>query len=116
MAGRLGVAVTDALVSRGALEIADGVGEVTAEGRRFFDSFGLPRAARPASRRVYCRTCLDWSERRDHLGGCGSVPSCLVRSEALGWVARSAAGRALTLTNAGKRGFEKSFGIELEPT
>jgi DNA-binding transcriptional ArsR family regulator len=110
MAGRLAVAVADALTDKGYLVLADGAGLVTDEGRRFFCDFGLDIAAESRSRRPLCRTCLDWSERRPHLAGrIGS--SLLGRVLDLGWVARMPESRALRLTRAGEAGFHASFGL-----
>src|ERR1043166_9114636 len=68
LAGRAGVALADALVKRGHVVLSDDGGEVTPAGERFLCSFGVDLAP-PPSRRIYCRPCLDWSERRYHING-----------------------------------------------
>jgi len=107
MAGRLALAVADALVREGHVILADGAGIVTDEGRLFFSDFGIAvedlRARRPL-----CRTCLDWSERRPHIAGqlgAALLDKVLDR----GWVARTAESRALRLTRAGESGFAATF-------
>jgi hypothetical protein len=61
---------------------------------------------------VFCRPCLDWSERRPHLAG--TVGSALAsRCFELGWVARQRDTRALAITEAGRAGFSEAFGISL---
>ena len=40
---------------------------VTAAGARFLTGFGADLRSR--GRRIFCRPCLDWSERRYHVAG-----------------------------------------------
>ncbi|HET7881313.1 MAG TPA: helix-turn-helix transcriptional regulator [Acetobacteraceae bacterium] len=110
LAGRLAVALADALTARGHVALGADGGEVTDEGKRFLDDFG---AAPEPGRRVYCRPCLDWSERRPHLAGrVGSALAC--RCFELGWIARRRDTRAVSITDAGRTGFRDTFGIALD--
>jgi hypothetical protein len=62
---------------------------------------------------VFCRPCLDWSERRPHLAGrVGAALAC--RCFNLGWIARQRDTRAVAITAAGRDGFRERFGIELD--
>jgi DNA-binding transcriptional ArsR family regulator len=108
MAGRLGIALADALCEQGHIVLAGGAGVVTNKGRRFFSDFGIDLEAAPRSNRPFCRTCLDWSERRPHLAGQLGA-NLLDRSLGLGWVARVAGSRALKITVVGRRGFSTRF-------
>ena len=66
LAGRLGVALAEALSAAGHVALSPDGGEVTERGHAFLPGFG----AEPAQgRRVFCRPCLDWSERRPHIAG-----------------------------------------------
>jgi DNA-binding transcriptional ArsR family regulator len=112
LAGWLGVAISDALVKSNYVTLSDDGGEVTNEGRRFLESFGVALTAEPRSRRVYCRPCLDWSERRYHIAG-HIGREILARCLALGWLTRSRDHRAVTITAAGRAGLRATFGIEL---
>ncbi len=109
MAGRLGIALADALCAQGHVVLGDGVGRVTASGREFFCDFGIDLEA-GNSQRPLCRTCLDWSERRPHLAGKLGA-ALLGRVQALGWVAPVPNSRALRVTVAGQRGFAARFGL-----
>jgi DNA-binding transcriptional ArsR family regulator len=110
LAGRLGVALADALAARGHVALGTDGGEVTDQGQRFLDAFG---AAPPPGRRVFCRPCLDWSERRPHLAGrVGAALAC--RCFELGWIARQRDTRAVAITEAGRAGFRDHFGIILD--
>ena len=81
---------------------------LTPTGRRFFADFGIDLAALESGRRPVCRACLDWSERRSHLGGAlgAAILNRLIEKQ---WVRRDA-GRVLTFTREGAEGFDATFG------
>lgn len=109
LAGRLGVALADALAARGHVALGADGGEVTELGLQFLGEFGANPAA---GRRVFCRPCLDWSERRTHLAGrVGAALAC--RCFELGWIRRQRDTRAVAITQAGMEGFQETFGIAL---
>jgi DNA-binding transcriptional ArsR family regulator len=111
-AGKLGVGLTDALCAHGYVALSDEAGEVTERGVAFLEKFGVDLAAAHSRRRIFCRPCLDWTERRPHLGG--SVGALLAqRCFDLGWIERMREGRALTVTKAGRRGLSDTFGLSL---
>lgn len=109
LAGRLGVALSDALIDAGHVSLTADGGEVTSRGHSFLGDFG----AEPApGKRVFCRPCLDWSERRPHIAGrlgAALASRCLE----LGWLQRQRGSRALTITAAGSDGFASVFGIRI---
>jgi len=109
LAGRLGVALADALVARGAVILTPDAGEVTGPGRDLLNSLGISLETASRTKRLLCRPCLDWSERRLHIAG--ALGAALnARILALGWIERGK-GRAVTVTSAGRRGLEDVFGI-----
>ncbi|MBP1851016.1 ArsR/SmtB family transcription factor [Rhizobium halophytocola] len=110
LAGRIAVAIADRLTSAGYIQIDDGAGLVTDEGRRFFCDFGIDLDPRPGSHRPLCRCCLDWSERRMHLGGRLGA-AILKRTKDLNWLRAGSSSRALDLTPAGERGLRDVFDI-----
>jgi DNA-binding transcriptional ArsR family regulator len=111
LAGRLGVALANAMVKKGVIELDDEAGSVTDSGKNFLRDFGLPEEVRGATRRRYCRPCLDWSERRPHLAGAlGSA--LLARTVDLGWIVRAREGRAVSVTPKGRRGLAQHFGVD----
>lgn len=69
LAGDLAVRIFDSLAARGIIQVRDDALAVTRGARSFFSSRGIDVAALEKSRRPLCRKCLDWSERRSHLGG-----------------------------------------------
>jgi Bacterial regulatory protein, arsR family len=110
LAGRLGVALADGLAARGHVAIDPEGGEVTQEGARFFTQFGIDLAAAKKGRRHFLKPCLDWSERRLHIGG--AVGAALAgRAFALGWIERVPDSRAVALTADGRAGFRDVFGL-----
>jgi hypothetical protein len=59
-------------------------------------------------RRTFCRPCLDWTERRPHIGG--SVGAALAtRCFELGWIERKRDSRAVTITATGLQGLKQTF-------
>lgn len=112
MAGQLAVTLADALAAKRYIELRDGAGLVSDEGRRFFCDLGLDLGGAARTTRPLCRTCLDWSERRMHLSGRLGA-ALLNRTLFLGWLARTGDSRALRMTRAGEVGFQSTF--ELAP-
>lgn len=76
------------------------------ESRPFFARFGIDLDALAQSRRALTRTCLDWSERRHHLGGALGA-AILERIFALRWAKREHEGRAVIFSANGARAFQE---------
>jgi DNA-binding transcriptional ArsR family regulator len=112
-AGKLGVGLADNLVERGYLVLTPEAGEVTESGAAFLGDFGVDLAALRAKRRTLCRPCLDWTERRLHIGG--TVGAALARHcFDLGWLTRSRDSRAVAVTTTGRRGLADVFGLSFD--
>ncbi len=76
---------------------------VTRAGERFFAAAGIATDAL-AGRRRMCRACLDWSERRHHLGGALGA-AVLRRIYERGWARRVGDTRVVAFTKAGEAKF-----------
>jgi DNA-binding transcriptional ArsR family regulator len=112
LAGRLGVAVTDALVALGFIRPApDKLFEVTSAGAAWFAGIGLDLAALRPSRRGLARQCLDWTERQHHLAGPLGV-ALLAAFCARGWMRRNPGSRAVEITPQGWLALRHELGID----
>ncbi|MEV5439156.1 winged helix-turn-helix domain-containing protein [Streptomyces sp. NPDC052682] len=108
LAGRLGIAVTDALTDRGLL-VRDTGFALTDAGLAWFAAAGISLDRR--GRRPLVRACLDWTERRPHLAGTAGAALCRHALDA-GWCERIGSGRAVRLTPAGEHALTELLGIE----
>ena len=109
LAGKLGVALTDALVQQGVLEVADKDFILTGQGKVVLQDLGVDVVAAARQRRAFARRCLDWTERRDHLGGALGAAICTIWWEQ-GWVQRQEQTRALCVTLSGEAQLQ-SWGV-----
>jgi DNA-binding transcriptional ArsR family regulator len=84
LAGRLGVALHDGMIRTGLVSDAGGLA-LTDAGRSTLADIGVDIPV--SGRRPQLKTCLDWTERREHLSG--AVPTALLsRAVAQGWLDR----------------------------
>lgn len=109
LAGRLGVAIGDALVAHGHVLLDHDGASVSDGGGTFFASLGIDAVA---GRRPFCRPCLDWSERRPHLAGQLGASIC-ARAFQQGWITRMRDTRAVLVTEAGAEALSRHFGINI---
>jgi len=112
LAGRLGVSITGALTDAGMLDQAGGFA-LTQAGLSWLESaMWADVAALRAGRRPLVRQCIDWTERRPHLGGAAGAVIC-GRFFAEGWIQRISGGRAVRVTPAGADALRCLQGVEL---
>jgi DNA-binding transcriptional ArsR family regulator len=113
IAGSLGVRLHDSFVASEWLK-TDKAGstayDVTAAGASAFASLGIDVEALRVRRRRFAFACLDWSERRAHLGG-ALAAAVLEISLRRRWVSREPGSRALGVTPSGRRDMAKRFGL-----
>jgi DNA-binding transcriptional ArsR family regulator len=128
VAGHLGVAVMRSLLHHDALTGGDGLHhpedaehdhlaapgrdldyQLTDAGWQLFDELGVRVQE---GRRRTVAYCVDWTEQRHHLAGAAGA-ALLARFEELGWLVRKHK-RALAITEDGRAGFSRYFGIDTE--
>jgi hypothetical protein len=111
LAGRLGVAILDAFLERRWLIRAAPGYSVTTSGQRALRLAGVDVSGLKSQRRAFARSCLDWTERRPHLGGAlgAAVTTALLDRD---WIRRRSQGRGLLITPAGKIGLSQAFRLE----
>jgi DNA-binding transcriptional ArsR family regulator len=110
LAGALGVRLAETLVMKSWTVEDCGRFVVTPEGEKHLASFGIDIADLRKQRRLFASKCLDWSERRHHIGG--SLGAAILRRlQELEWITRHASGRGVRVTEEGWRGLGTVFGI-----
>lgn len=115
LAGRLGVAIAQAMEARGMLSVpadapAGKLYSLTEAGAAWFAALGVVLPTAGSHVRPPARRCLDWTERRHHLAGPLGA-ALLRRLVELGWIARTPGSRAVIVTRAGAEGLKRSLGI-----
>jgi len=114
MAGALAVALHERCLELGWLVscgVDDGAYEVNEAGNQAFAALGLDIATVRTLRRRFACACLDWSERRPHLGG--ALGAALLKlALQRKWVVKDLDSRALKLTAAGRREMGARFGLQ----
>jgi DNA-binding transcriptional ArsR family regulator len=110
LAGRLSILITEALLKRDLLRLNGKSFVVTGRGERWFAKFGIDLPALAGGRRKFAYACLDWSERKDHLGGALGAAVAQRMLEA-GWLRRRPGTRIATVTRLGGDALGSHFGI-----
>jgi len=112
MAGHLGVLLHDRFnqlkwLSRSANDSYD----LTVEGAKAVEALGIDVEEIRGLRRRFAYACLDWSERRPHLGGAlgAALLKLAIKKK---WVAQDLDSRAIRVTNTGRREMLARFGVE----
>ena len=108
LAGAIGVALHDRLQEMGWL--TPDAYRVTAEGAKGLGALGIDLNATRGLRRRFAYACLDWSERRPHLGGALGA-ALLAAALKRKWVAPDPDCRALSVTTWGRREMRTRFGV-----
>ena len=114
VAGALGVSLHDRVMALGWLS-RPGSGDaydLTRAGAAAFEALGVDVAGLREQRRRFAFACLDWSERRSHLGGALGAALLDVAFKRR-WVSRDLDSRALTVTPVGRRELLKRFGLTM---
>jgi DNA-binding transcriptional ArsR family regulator len=104
LAGERGVWLLDQLRDR---KLVDGFG-LSETASPFFTRFGIDVASLAKLRRPLCRPCLDWSERRHHLGGALGA-AILNRIFSLRWARRELDSRAVVFSAGGGKSLRRLF-------
>src|SRR6266571_4025572 len=113
IAGALGVSLHDRFKALGWLSGglgADNAYDLTPDGAKAFEALGIDIEATRTLRRRFAYACVDWSERRPHVGG--AVGAALLNiALKRRWVIQDLESRALTITRVGRREMLIRFGL-----
>lgn len=113
IAGTLGVSLHDRLLHlEWICPAGDRAYDVTPSGVTGLEQLGIDLAAVRAKRRRFATACLDWSERRYHLGGALGA-ALLAVALTRKWIVRDLDSRIVTLTAAGRRALQGRLSLEL---
>lgn len=112
LAGELAVLLLEQTEKKGLLSRQDKNFELTAKGEKAFRQFGLDIDDVRRAKRQFACGCLDWSERRFHLGGALGA-ALLAQFTERRWLLNVQKTRALQLTPQGKQGLKDAFGLVL---
>ncbi|WP_127924238.1 MULTISPECIES: winged helix-turn-helix domain-containing protein [unclassified Pseudoalteromonas] len=99
LAGELGVEIYDALKQQAFIIDNGSETLLTDLGKEFFSSIGFDLSQIKKSKRPICKSCLDWSERRNHLAG---ILGQWMLNDMFdkGWLERALDSRVINVSNA----------------
>lgn len=116
MAGTIGVSLHDRFKTMGWLTAGsiggDNAYDLTVDGTKAFEALGIDLDATRTLRRRFAFACLDWSERRPHVGGALGAALLKVALKKK-WVVRDLDSRALSVTRLGRLEILTRFGLNL---
>jgi hypothetical protein len=116
LAGTIGVLLHDRFKTLGWLHAGpkgkDRAYDLNFDGTKALEGLGIDVEATRALRRRFAYACLDWSERRPHLGGAlgGALLKVALKRK---WVIPDLDSRALDITNLGRREMMTRFGVRV---
>ncbi|WP_284461586.1 winged helix-turn-helix domain-containing protein [Chryseobacterium sp.] len=112
LAGKMGVLITEALLTHKIIDFDVNTYIVTKSGTRFFAELEVNIEDLKKQRRAFARPCLDWSERKHHLAG--SLGAALLdKMLSLDYIRRTKNSRAILLTSKGKQYLYERFKISV---
>jgi DNA-binding transcriptional ArsR family regulator len=113
MAGEVAVALHDSLMEKKWLlpgVAGDTAYQLSESGEKTLEDIGLDITAARKTRRRFACACMDWSERKPHIGGAlGAALLSLMLTRS--WVERDLDSRALSLSKAGKAALHRFFEV-----
>ena len=113
IAGSLGVGLHDRLIALDWLALSgkESSYDITPQGAKALQALGLDLDEARVARRRFAFGCLDWTERRAHVGGALGAALLGLALERK-WVARQR-GRVLQVTGLGRRALAAEFGLRV---
>lgn len=111
LAGRLGVDIAAAFQQRDCVRSNGPSGYLlTPKGEEWFEKMGIDCAHLRSERRNFATQCLDWTERRSHIGG--ALGAALLNGMyRLGWLGKSRIPRLVRLTLKGEEELKRRLSL-----
>lgn len=112
LAGKTGVIITNALLQKKVLIEQQNNYTVSEQGIKWFAAIGIDIAVVRQAKRKFAYPCLDWSERKHHLGGAlGAVLLDTIANN--DWIRKIKQSREIIFTGTGKKELSKRLDIEI---
>src|ERR1044071_6493784 len=102
LAGKVGVAITDKLLSKKIIEVKNNDFVISKRGVKWFNELEISIEELQRKKRVLTRKCLDWSERPPHMAGAVGA-SFADKLFDLKWLQRSKGSRMVSVTPLGQK-------------
>jgi DNA-binding transcriptional ArsR family regulator len=116
LAGTVGVALHDRFKALGWLSAAskrnDNAYDLSLAGTKAFETLGIDLVVTRTLRRRFACACLDWSERRPHVGGALGAALLKVALKRK-WLTQDLDSRAVDVTSFGRREMLARFGLRV---
>ncbi|HLY72125.1 MAG TPA: winged helix-turn-helix domain-containing protein [Puia sp.] len=112
LAGKMGVAITDAMVQQHLLVRRNDNFEITRQGGKWFSELGICVDELKTQRRSLIRPCLDWTERRPHIAGslAAALLDFMISSD---WIRRTKNSRVVLITGIGQKKIHQYLKLSL---
>jgi DNA-binding transcriptional ArsR family regulator len=110
LAGKVGVAITDKLLSKKIIEVKNEDFVISKNGVKWFDNLEISIPELQLKKRVLARKCLDWSEKRPHISGALGA-AFANRLFDLKWLQRTKNSRIVSITPLGQTKIHELLGL-----
>jgi DNA-binding transcriptional ArsR family regulator len=102
LAGKVGVMITDSMLRHKIIIDKNNALEISVKGQKWFSNLDINTNDLKQERRFFVRPCLDWSERRHHMGG-SLAAALLEKMLSADWMRRTKNSRAVIITSKGRK-------------
>ena len=112
LAGKFGVALTQALIHKNIITLANQTYEVTAIGEEWLNQLDIDLVQLRRQKRAFAYPCLDWSERKHHIAGAlgAAILKAFLHKQ---WIKKKPGSREISITPKGKIELKDKLNLEL---
>ena len=112
LAGKFGVALTQALIHKNIIKLSEQTYEVTATGEKWLHQLGIDTELLKHQKRAFAYPCLDWSERKHHIAGAlgAAILKVFLHKQ---WIKKKPDSREISITPKGKIELKDKLNLEL---
>lgn len=111
-AGKVGVEITKSMLDIGIIIRAEEQFSITKTGEQWFGNLGIDINVLRNKKRKFAFPCLDWSERKFHIGGAlgAGLLNFMLEND---WIRRVQYSRAIIITRQGRTELKKNLNLEI---